>query len=309
MATVGVAAALLSACGGGSATSASDAVSPDDKGAADGTASPSASASADASAGPSAGPSVSASRSASATPSAAPSAARASARATSSGSGSGSSGRSGAAASSTTRTTAPAPASTPHFPVPVTVGDATQVITVRASGSYATVTAWAKGAGGWKSVLSTTAARVGSHGVVDGSTRKQGTYTTPSGTYTITEGFGVDAGGTAMPYTRLDDTLWWDEDPDSKYYNSMHTAAGADFPLTESGADGSEHLIDHQPQYDKALVINFNRWPAVPGRGAGIFLHINGSGATAGCVSVPASTMDQIMGWIKPGAHPRIAIG
>jgi L,D-peptidoglycan transpeptidase YkuD (ErfK/YbiS/YcfS/YnhG family) len=193
--------------------------------------------------------------------------------------------------------------------VPVEVGNATQVITVKSSGSYATVTAWAKGAAGWKPVVSTSAGRVGSNGVVPGSTRRQSTYTTPSGTYTLTEGFGVEAGGTNMPYTRVDSTQWWVEDPESKFYNSMHTAAGADFPLTESGDRGSEHLINYPTQYAKALVINFNRWPAVPGRGAGIFLHVNGSGATAGCVSVPRATMDRIMSWVQPGAHPRIAIG
>ncbi|MFI0235703.1 hypothetical protein [Streptomyces sp. NPDC016845] len=150
------------------------------------------------------------------------------------------------------------------------MGNATQVITVKSSGSYATVTAWAKGTSGWKSVLSTTAGRVGSNGVVDGATRRQNTYTTPSGTYTLTEGFGVEAGGTNMPYTRLNSSHWWVEDPESKYYNSMHSASGVDFPLTESGDRGSEHLIDHPTQYAKALVINFNRWPATPGRGAGL---------------------------------------
>ncbi|MFE2033290.1 hypothetical protein ACFXBB_08485 [Streptomyces scopuliridis] len=38
-------------------------------------------------------------------------------------------------------------------------------------------------------------------------------------------------------------------------------------------------------------------------------LHVNGEGATAGCVSVPRATMDRIMSWIKPAHHPRIAIG
>ncbi|MFE4249267.1 L,D-transpeptidase family protein [Streptomyces sp. NPDC056910] len=213
------------------------------------------------------------------------------------------------AKSAATESKAPAPGSAPDFPVPVEVGNATQVITVKSSGSYATVTAWAKGSAGWKAVLSTSAGRVGSNGVVPGSTRRQSTYTTPSGTYTLTEGFGVEAGGTNMPYTRVDSTQWWVEDPESKFYNSMHTAAGADFPLTESGDRGSEHLINYPTQYAKALVINFNRRPAVPGRGAGIFLHVNGSGATAGCVSVPRATMDRIMSWVQPGAHPRIAIG
>ncbi|MEV6106320.1 L,D-transpeptidase family protein [Streptomyces sp. NPDC051940] len=240
-------------------------------------ATPSASATASASGSPSASPKASASRRASATP--------------------------GGTTSSAARPDAP------DFPVPVSLGDATQVITVKASGSYATVTAWAKTSAGWKSAITTTAGRVGSNGVVDGATRTQNTYTTPGGTYTITEGFGIESGGTAMPYTRVNDTHWWVQDPESQYYNSMHTAAGADFPLTETGDRGSEHLINYPVQYAKALVINFNRWPAVPGRGAGIFLHVNGSGATAGCVSVPRATMDQIMAWIRPGAHPRIAIG
>ncbi|WP_406417592.1 L,D-transpeptidase family protein [Streptomyces sp. NBC_00873] len=215
-------------------------------------------------------------------------------------------------------TTAAAPAgaddkgaapSKPDFPVPADVGNATQLITVKASGSYATVTAWAKGASGWKAQFSTASGRVGSNGVTDGATRRQSTYTTPTGTYTMTEGFGVEAGGTAMPYTVVGRTHWWVQDPESKFYNQMHTEAGADFPLTESGERGSERLINYPTQYAKALVINFNRWPAVPGRGAGIFLHVNGSGATAGCVSVPRSTMDRIMGWVTPAGHPRIAIG
>ncbi|MEU3680712.1 L,D-transpeptidase family protein [Streptomyces sp. NPDC030592] len=204
----------------------------------------------------------------------------------------------------------PAPvADAPDFPVPVEVGNATQVITVEARGSYATVTAWAKGSAGWKARFSTASGRVGSNGVTNGATRRQGTWTTPTGTYTITEGFGVEASGTSMPYHVVTDDDWWVEDPESKFYNSMHSAQGADFPLTESGDRGSEHLVDYPTQYAEALVINFNRWPATPGCGAGIFLHVNGSGATAGCVSVPRATMDRFMNWIEPSAHPRIAIG
>ncbi|THA69406.1 hypothetical protein E6R60_30840 [Streptomyces sp. A0642] len=215
--------------------------------------------------------------------------------------------RTTAAAGTTSEKTNAAPTA-PSFPVPVSVGNSTQIITVKADGSYATVTAWAKGASGWKAAISANG-RVGSNGVTDGATRRQSTYTTPTGTYTITEGFGVESGGTNMPYTRVNSSHWWVEDPESAYYNSMHSAAGADFPLVETGERGSEHLINYPTQYAKALVVNFNRWPATPGRGAGIFLHVNGSGATAGCVSVPRATMDRIMAWIQPGAHPRIAIG
>nr|WSW67407.1 L,D-transpeptidase family protein [Streptomyces sp. NBC_00995] len=296
VATLATVSALLLGSACGSQTADDAAASPSDPPAA-----ASVAAAAEASAEPSVLPSATTSASASTSPSASASASRKPSRAPASKSSS-------APPTKPTAETQQQP-SAPSFPVPVEVGNATQVITVRAGGSYATVTAWQKGASGWKSQFSTTAGRVGSNGVTNGSTRRQNTYTTPSGTYTLTEGFGVRSGGTAMPYTVVNSGHWWVEDPESRFYNQMHSATGADFPLTETGDRGSEHLIDYPTQYAKALVINYNRWPAVPGRGAGIFLHVNGSGATAGCVSVPRPTMDRIMAWISPSAHPRIAIG
>ncbi|MFE2494442.1 hypothetical protein [Streptomyces scopuliridis] len=44
----------------------------------------------------------------------------------------------------------------------------------------------------------------------------------------------------------------------------LHTAAGADFPLVETGDRGSEHLLNHPTLYAKALVIDLNRRPATP---------------------------------------------
>lgn len=199
------------------------------------------------------------------------------------------------------------------FPVKVALASTTtQVITVKANGSYATVTLWAKTSTGWHKSISTTAARIGSHGITNGATRTQGTYTTPTGTYTITKGFGVGANpGTKMPYHQVTTHDWWVEDPTSAYYNQMRTDTQGGFHLTEAGTDGSEHLINYPTQYHNALVINYNMNPAVKGRGAGIFLHDLGpqAGPTAGCVAVPASFMTQIMTWINPTDHPVIAIG
>ncbi|MFC1432490.1 LysM peptidoglycan-binding domain-containing protein [Streptacidiphilus sp. N1-3] len=198
------------------------------------------------------------------------------------------------------------------FPVAVTVGSATQVITVKASGSTATVTAWQKSGSTWTAKYKTTAARIGSAGITAGSTRKQGTDTTPTGTYTITQGFGVGANpGTTMPYHQVTTTDWWVEDPTSAYYNQMRTSTQGGFHLAETGDDGSEHLIEYPTQYNNALVINYNMNPAVKGRGAGIFLHDLGpqAGPTAGCVALPAAVMTQIIKWINPANHPVIAIG
>jgi L,D-peptidoglycan transpeptidase YkuD (ErfK/YbiS/YcfS/YnhG family) len=57
------------------------------------------------------------------------------------------------------------------------------------------------------------------------------------------------------------------------------------------------------------LVIGFNYHHPVRGRGAGIFLHVNGKGATAGCVSVPEDAMRRILQWADPARGPHIAIG
>ncbi|MCZ4125266.1 L,D-transpeptidase family protein [Streptomyces sp. H39-S7] len=206
---------------------------------------------------------------------------------------------------------APAPAP-PRFPVPVSVGQAQQVISVQARGTYATVIAWQKSGNIWLRRYSTTAARVGSHGITDGATRKQGTYTTPTGTYTLTQGFGVAANpGTRMPYHRVTAADWWVEDPSSRYYNRMRTAAQGGFPLTEAGVHGSEHLVNYPVQYRNVLVINFNMSPAVPGRGAGIFLHALGpkAGPTAGCVAIPQNVLTDVLRWADPAQHPVIGIG
>jgi L,D-peptidoglycan transpeptidase YkuD (ErfK/YbiS/YcfS/YnhG family) len=192
----------------------------------------------------------------------------------------------------------------------VSVGDARQVITVSARGSYADVVAWQLRGGVWRAVIQTRSARVGTHGVVPGSTRKQGTGTTPGGTFTMTEAFGIAARpATAMPYHPVTSDDWWVEDNNSTYYNQMRRASQGGFAVTTAGVNGSEHLISFTTQYEYVVVINFNRPPnAVRYRGAGIFLHVNGPGSTAGCVSVPPSTMVAIIDWLDPAQHPRIAI-
>lgn len=198
-----------------------------------------------------------------------------------------------------------------RFPVPVTLGNATQVITVSARGSYATVTAYQFSRGSWRAVLRTTAARVGTNGVVAASVRRQGTYTTPGGTFTLTQSFGIKPDpGTAVPYHQVTSHDWWVEDNNSPYYNQPRTdtQGGFDMALPESDVNGSEHLITHTVPYQYAVVIDYNRWPAVAYKGAGIFLHVNGAGSTAGCVSVPLATMVALLRWLNPADHPRIAI-
>jgi L,D-peptidoglycan transpeptidase YkuD (ErfK/YbiS/YcfS/YnhG family) len=198
------------------------------------------------------------------------------------------------------------------FPVPVSPGSSTEVITVKASGTWASVVAWSLGASGWVPVISTTSARIGANGLVNGLLRHQGTDTTPTGTYTLTQAFGIRANpGTALPYHLVTNDDWWVEDNNSAYYNSMRGASQGGFntSVPENSVNGSEHLIRHVGQYDYAVVINYNMSPAVHYRGAGIFLHESDGYPTAGCVAVPAGTIVALLQWLKPAAHPLIVIG
>jgi len=197
----------------------------------------------------------------------------------------------------------------PAASAPTTVSS--QRITVRARGTWATVTAWQRTPSGWRRIIATRAGRIGSHGLVAGTKRIQGTGTTPTGSYDMTEAFGVGpAPGTRMRYRHVGRCDWWDADRRSKYYNNRVNVCltKPDFPLTERGRYGSEQLIRHAAIYRWAVVIDFNRPDPVRGRGAGIFLHVNDTRPTTGCVSVPYQTMRAILRWLVPARHPQISI-
>jgi L,D-peptidoglycan transpeptidase YkuD (ErfK/YbiS/YcfS/YnhG family) len=198
------------------------------------------------------------------------------------------------------------------MPIAVNVGNAKQLITVATHGTYATVSAWQLSSAGWHRVMTTSTARIGSGGLVAGARRHQGSNTTPSGTYALTQAFGIAANpGAALPYHRVTNSDWWVEDNASRWYNSLRTKQQGGFrtSLPESSVNGSEHLIVHKTQYQYAIVIDYNMHPAVRYRGAGIFLHVSDGHPTAGCVSVPRNTMSALLRWLKPSALPRITIG
>lgn len=198
-----------------------------------------------------------------------------------------------------------------HPPLPERMADTgggTQLITAQAPRTDATsgtVTWWDLRDGHWMRTGSAMA-RFGAKGLTEGGSRKQGTNTTPTGLYDLPYAFGIKAApyGTAAPYRRVRQDSWWCQDNNSRSYNRWTEPRPADCRATES-----EHLIAYDTQYAYAFVIGFNYEHPVHGRGAGIFLHVNGRGATAGCVSVPRDAMRRILEWADPAREPHIAIG
>jgi len=191
-------------------------------------------------------------------------------------------------------------------PVKVRRSERTRTIVDGTGGRRAQLSFWVRdeSACGFVQVLSTSS-WVGANGLTDGRTRRQGTLTTPTGTYTMTEAFGIQGNpGTALPYHRVRNGDWWVQDNNSKHYNSLRNEKQGGFSVTTRGANGSERLMDYGHQYAHVVVINFNRAPdrQVPRRGSGIFLHVNsGRGATAGCVSIGKAKLRVLMSYLQPG--------
>ncbi|KIZ15067.1 hypothetical protein SNA_26000 [Streptomyces natalensis ATCC 27448] len=203
------------------------------------------------------------------------------------------------------------PARAELLPLPYLMADTgggAQLITARAlstGSTTGTVAWWQRHNGRWHKSGSAPA-RFGSGGLTEGRTRQQGTSTTPTGLYDLPYGFGLDPAppGTTIPYRRVGPDSWWCEDNASASYNRWVA------PLPPDCAAGeSERLADHPTQYGQALVTGFNYHRPARHRGAGIFLHVNGKGATAGCVSVPAGAMARILAWVRPSLAPHLAIG
>ncbi|MGW0873162.1 L,D-transpeptidase family protein [Streptomyces sp. NPDC002740] len=187
-------------------------------------------------------------------------------------------------------------------------GGGTQLITAVAPRSGSTsgmLTWWDLRDGGWTPAGSTPA-RFGAKGLVEGASRRQGTNTTPTGLYDLPYAFGIRPAprGTSYAYRPVRRDSWWCQDNTSGAYNRWTEPRPADCRAAES-----EHLVTYRAQYAYALVIGFNYDKPVRGRGAGIFLHVNGRGATAGCVSVPAGAMRRLLSWARPSGRPHLAIG
>jgi L,D-peptidoglycan transpeptidase YkuD (ErfK/YbiS/YcfS/YnhG family) len=186
-----------------------------------------------------------------------------------------------------------------------------QVVTVNHTrGWHARVVLWRQ-ADGWVRVAAARDGRTGYGGLVWGPRRHQGTGTTPLGSYGITETFGLAAkpAGTRLPFHRVHRGDYWVQDNRSAYYNQLRNKAQGGFRWRLSGYNSSERLRDYPGQYRWSVVIDFNRPDPVRHRGSGIFLHVNGDGATAGCVSAPRWFMNRAMRRLQPRLHPVVAIG
>ena len=179
------------------------------------------------------------------------------------------------------------------------VADVGQLIITESSGSSAVVHYYEKDEiGQWSMVFEPSNGFVGINGVGDAH---EGSLYTPYGLYTLDFAFGNEADpGTAMEYRDVTESIYWVDDPDSRYYNQW-----VDSETAEVWDWGSAEHLSSVSVYDYAVVIGYNK-DCIPGEGSAFFLHSSSGSPTAGCVSVPSEQMVEILRWLDPACNPHI---
>lgn len=199
----------------------------------------------------------------------------------------------------------PATTSVPD-PALARVGSAGQAVIVTAArygGTAATMTAYQRDGAGWQVAFGPWSAHLGSRGIAPPGEKREGDGRTPSGVYGFDFFFGVAPDpGVRFPYRRVTSrSVVWDDDPDSPRYNTW-----VDLDMADAGRDPEPMYVT--PAYDHGAVIAYND-ARTPGLGSAIFLHVSTGAATAGCVSLPAGDLVELLRWLDPARDPRIVIG
>jgi len=157
--------------------------------------------------------------------------------------------------------------------------------------------------GSWVETLSVPA-RFGKKGLIDGARRKEGSKTTPTGIWRMPNwvfGTGSSAPiGTAMGYRRITSRSWWSRKP-GRTYNTW----------VEARSWPGERLATARSAYEFAVSTGYNQRPnrCVYGRGTAIFLHVRGSGLTAGCIAISRADMIRVCRLLDPASRPVFAVG
>lgn len=188
----------------------------------------------------------------------------------------------------------------------VGAGPASQVIAVLSDGygeTTATFTAYERVDGAWRQVFGPWNAHIGASGFAPPGAKQEGDGRTPSGAYGFDFFFGVEPNpGVRFPYrTVTGNAIVWDDDPASARYNEW-----TDTATDDAGVDPEP--MYNTPAYSYGAVIAYNA-ARTPGAGSAIFLHVSTGGPTAGCVSLPASSLLAVLRWLDPSQQPRIVMG
>lgn len=147
---------------------------------------------------------------------------------------------------------------------------------------------------------------IGKAGAIAASKKREGDGKTPLGRYRL-ECLYYRPDRLVLPnvplaHHAISARLGWCDDPSAKAYNQL-----VHKPFSASHED----LVRQDQLYDGLIVLSHNRWPAVPGYGSAIFLHIakHDKGElkpTQGCLALRRSDFLAMLALLTP--HMEISI-
>jgi L,D-peptidoglycan transpeptidase YkuD (ErfK/YbiS/YcfS/YnhG family) len=128
----------------------------------------------------------------------------------------------------------------------------------------------------------------------------EGDGRTPSGAYGFDFFFGVEPDpGVRFPYRSVtSNAIVWDDDPASRANEWVDRGR-------RRGRRPRTH-VQHARTRRTGHRYNTARTPEA---GSAIFLHVSTGRPTAGCVSLPASSLLAVLPWLDPSQQPRIVMG
>jgi L,D-peptidoglycan transpeptidase YkuD (ErfK/YbiS/YcfS/YnhG family) len=188
-------------------------------------------------------------------------------------------------------------AATNHGTLKYPTGSATHVvfaISSSYSSNYVVVTECVKQKGSWKKI-SAVHGRAGTNAFAPPGEKREGDGRTPTGSFTLTEAFGVGDPGTGLKYRKLRSSGdCWGSTPGKSHYNEYYSATSC------RSTDENLSAIARRGTYHQAVVIDYNRPHPKPGYGSAIFFHVGGVTPTAGCISIPEPELRAVMRTLVP---------
>ena len=128
--------------------------------------------------------------------------------------------------------------------------------------------------------------------------KREGDGATPFGLIRLVRAFYRPDRGpppwTGLPLERLRPKDGWCDDPAARRYNRR---------VARPCRASHEAMWRDDALYDVVIETDWNRSPAIPGRGSAIFMHIarDGFRPTEGCVAVSAAAMRRLLPRLGPG--------
>jgi L,D-peptidoglycan transpeptidase YkuD (ErfK/YbiS/YcfS/YnhG family) len=149
------------------------------------------------------------------------------------------------------------------------------------------------------------ACSIGRAGIISAQQKQEGDGATPDGDYPLRKVFyrpdRVSSAQlkTLLPHIAIEKNMAWCDDIKAAEYNQ-------EIQLPFKGSYEPLWLQDHV--YDIDVVIGYNDYPIVLGKGSAIFLHIarDNYTATAGCIALSREDLLAILAKLKPNTYIKI---